>query len=286
MILSKEQQDHWEDRGFLLLKNFYSETQIGEVNQLVDQLWKGRLALGPEYVIDTFVGTSQEKRIYFCDAPADAKIAPYKLNDLFLSSELIRQTVAGDRLASVLAELLEGQPLVCNTLNFEFGSQQDYHFDTFYMPSPTKNKMIASWIALEPATLENGPLTYYPGSHKIEPYLFSNGKTLIVPDEMPSFREYISNEIVKYDLKAETLLADKGDVLIWHSQLFHGGSEIADKSQTRRSLVTHYFTREDFPDDLTGNIGKYGLYMQRSAQPTGYEYVLPKRSWINRLFHR
>lgn len=282
MVINKEQQQAWEDNGYLLLKNFYSPAQIDAINSLIDNLWKDRKKLDAQYVIDIFVETEKEQRVYFADAPMEARKQPYKLNDLYLSRNEIRQLVVGARLAPILKELLQGFPMVCNSLNFEFGSQQDYHFDTFYMPSPTPNKMVASWIALEDATPENGPLSYYPGSHKIPPYEFSNGSTVIINDEMPAFREYINSEIEKRGLKSENLLADKGDVLIWHSQLFHGGSPINNQEKTRKSLVTHYFTNEDFPDLSPPKVCDHGGYMNRAAQPVGYEFQ-PK-SWLQRTF--
>lgn len=35
--------------------------------------------------------------------------------------------------------------------------------------------------------------------------------------------------------------AQKGDMLIWHENLMHGGSIRADQSITRKSIVSHYF---------------------------------------------
>lgn len=282
MQLSTEQKQFWEDNGYILLKGHYSSDEIDSINALIDSLWKSRKKLDASYVIDVFVGSEDERRVYFADAPKNARFKPYKLNDLYLSQAPVRNMVAGPQLAPILAELLEGKTMICNSLNFEFGSQQEYHFDTFYMPSPTPNKMIASWIALENATEENGPLSYYPGSHKIPPYHFSSGSTIIVEEEMPAFEEYIYGEIEKRGLKPETLLAEKGDVLIWHSQLFHGGSKITNPKKTRKSLVTHYFTHEDFPDLQPPAITESSCYMARAAQPVPYEYK-PK-SWFERTF--
>ena len=281
MSLTAEQQKQWDEQGYILLKGFYSDTKIAEINGYIDQLWKTRKSLNQDYVIDIFVESPQERRVYFSDAPSGARFAPYKLNDLYLSSPLIRDVTIGDRLAVIVEQLVGGSPMICNSLNFEFGSQQDYHFDTFYMPSPTPNKMVASWLALEDATPDNGPLSYYPGSHKIPPYLFSTGRTIIEPDEAQAFKDYIYHEIKVRGLVPETLHAKKGDLLIWHSQLFHGGSAIRDKSKTRKSLVTHYFTREDFPELDPPYVGKTGSYLARAAQPVGYPYS-PK-SWWQRL---
>ena len=281
MTLSEQQRQDWDNDGYLLLKGFYSTTRIDQINALIDRLWKQRRTLGPQYVIDIFVESPDERRVYFSDAPKAARRKPYKLNDLYLSQADIRQLIVGEDLAPILQALLQGTPMVCNTLNFEFGSQQDYHFDTFYMPSPTPNKMVASWIALEDTTMDNGPLSYYPGSHKIPPYHFSSGSTIIVNEEMPKFRDYVYGEIKQRGLKPATLLANKGDVLIWHSQLFHGGSKIVNQNMTRKSLVTHYFTNEDFPDLTPPRVCEHGGYMDRAAQPVGYPYQA--KSWLQRL---
>lgn len=285
MTLNQEQQQAWDDNGYLLLKEFYSHAAIDEINSLVKTLWRDRKELDDNYVIDIFVETEREKRVYFSDAPKDARVQPYKLNDLYLTQELIRNIAAGSRLAPILRSLLGGLPMICNSLNFEFGSQQDYHFDTFYMPSPTPNKMVASWIALENTTPESGPLSYYPGSHKIPAYKFSHGKTNAIDAEMAEFNTYIYEEIEKRGLKSETLLANKGDVLIWHSQLFHGGSPILNKSKTRKSLVTHYFTHEDFPDLDPPKLTDNSCYMSRAAQPVDYPYEKQKPdSWFTKTF--
>ncbi|GHA02120.1 hypothetical protein GCM10008090_09240 [Arenicella chitinivorans] len=281
MTLSEQQRQDWDKDGYLLLKRFYSTERINQINALIDHLWKQRRKLGAEYVIDIFVESPDERRVYFADAPISARSKPYKLNDLYLSQADIRQLIIGQDLAPILQALLQGTPMVCNTLNFEFGSQQDYHFDTFYMPSPTPNKMVASWIALEDTTPDNGPLSYYPGSHKIPPYRFSNGSTIIVDDEMPQFRDYVYGEIKQRDLKPATLFANKGDVLIWHSQLFHGGSKIADPTMTRKSLVTHYFTNEDFPDLTPPKVCEHGGYMDRAAQTVDYPFKA--KNWLQRL---
>ena len=285
MTLSPEQQQYWEENGYLLLKGFYTHAQIDKINALVKDLWHDRKKLDANYVIDVFVETEKEQRIYFADAPKNASKQPYKLNDLYLTQELIRDVVAGEQLAPILRSLLGGLPMVCNSLNFQFGSQQDYHFDTFYMPSPTPNKMVASWIALEDATPDNGPLNYYPGSHKIPVYTFSHGKTNIIDSEISDFNDYINSEIEKRGLKPETFLANKGDVLIWHSQLFHGGSPIRDKSKTRKSLVTHYFTLEDFPDEPSAKITENSCYMNRAAQSVSYPFTEKKPySRIRKVF--
>ena len=45
-------------------------------------------------------------------------------------------------------------------------------------------------------------------------------------------------------LSKKIFLADKGDVLIWHANLLHGGEPMKDKSLTRKSMVLHYYAKD------------------------------------------
>jgi ectoine hydroxylase-related dioxygenase (phytanoyl-CoA dioxygenase family) len=179
----------------------------------------------------------------------DARNFPYKLLDFHLDDQTIRDLSSAQPLMRALHRLLGARPLVCNSLFFERGSQQYPHFDTFFMPSRTPNMMAASWIAIDPVTHTNGPVYYYPKSHFIEPYRFSHGKMNAIFSELETgAAAHIRRIIEEHGLRREVFLADPGDVLIWHAQLLHGGSEILDPVQTRCSLVTHYWTERDFPD--------------------------------------
>lgn len=253
-----------------MLKNFFDNERTERLNLFLTDLWERRSHPKNPIVIDTFIGTPKEKRILFKNALDIAKASPYKLNDLYLEYSEIRDLALDVDLSVILGQLLDGSPMICNTLNFEFGSQQDDHIDTFYMPPRVPNRMVASWIALEDATATSGPLRYYPGSHKIPPFLFSHGKTNAIPKEMPDFRRFIKHEIEKRNLVPVELLAQKGDVFIWHAQLLHGGSAIRNLSETRRSLVSHYFRAKDYRHHFwrVKKNHQHGFHYHRKHQPT------------------
>ena len=265
--LTDEDYAFWEKNGYLVLSHFFNSERLNAINRLVDEVWKNR-AKNPDnpLIADIFIDTNQGRRAFLKDAPDDAKKSPYKLNDLFLEFEEIRALILDFELCKVLHDLLEGEPMVCNSLNFERGSQQPYHFDTFYMPPLVPNKMLATWIALEDCSLDAGPLAYYPGSHKIKPYYFSHGGLNAIQEEMRLCEAYIQTEIERYRLKPKEFAAQAGDVFIWHAQLLHGGSKINDLQLTRKSIVTHYFRINEHPRDYM-TIGNYRHYMKRSHQP-------------------
>ena len=195
--LSSPEVASWNDNGYLIIRGLFSEQTISSINQLTEHVWDNRDRENNPLVSDIYIGTDKERRVFFKNAPDEARSCPYKLNDLFLEKEEIRQFCLNPDLSSVLNNILGGAPVIWNTLNFEFGSQQEDHVDTLYMPSRVPNMMVASWIALEDATLENGPLRYYPGSHKIPAYRFSHGGITAVEAEMDAYQNYQQEEIEK-----------------------------------------------------------------------------------------
>ena len=266
--LGAQEVRFWEENGFLVLPSFFGADRMEAVSAMFDHLWSTRATDDHGLVIDVFIGTPEERRIRFADAPDEARLQPYKLNDHYLVSDAVRDLVLDPALVAVLDELLDGPPIVCNSLSFERGSQQRYHCDTFYMPPLVTNKLVAAWIALEPADEHAGPLRYYPGSHVIPPFTFANGLKASI-EEMPAFDRYIDTELQQRNLASTWFPAQVGDVFLWHAQLYHGGAEIRDSTRTRKSLVTHYFRAQDVPADLVADAGGGRFYLRRPHQKTG-----------------
>jgi ectoine hydroxylase-related dioxygenase (phytanoyl-CoA dioxygenase family) len=245
--LSPAQRRFFEDNGYLILRGLFTSAQVAAFRENLDALWAMRRD-GSPYVIDSYIATPRQQRGYFRDVPDDARALPYKLNDLHLGDPVVQRTCLDPGLVAALGDLLGAPPVAINTLLLEHGSQQPAHFDTFYMPSRSPNLMAASWIALEAATDANGPLFYYPGSHRIPPYRFSHGELWAIDAEVPAAMAHIQRIIAEYRLREERLFAEPGDVLIWHAQLLHGGKPITRPGATRLSLVTHYHTTIDVSD--------------------------------------
>jgi hypothetical protein len=125
------------------------------------------------------------------------------------------------------------------TLNFYKGTQQKLHSDQIHFCSDPENLMCGLWIALEDVTMENGPLIYYPGSHKWD--FLTMQKMGLNPGEYSLYENKLADIVDKSGLKPEYGLIKKGDALLWHANLVHGGYKILDDSKTRMSMVVHYF---------------------------------------------
>lgn len=211
----------WSDKGYLILPKFVEESHVDRINEEVERIVKGG-------------------RVRFSH---DNKLA-------FLNkrSSLIEALTKEERLTALLEFILGESVVPFQTLNFIKGSNQRAHSDSIHMTTYPLGFLIAVWIALEDVTMDSGPLFYYPGSHRL-PYLlnhdFGNGGNSFSLGRL-DYRDYedrIERLIAEKQLQPEIFLARKGDVLIWHANLIHGGLPIQNRDATRRSMVIHYFAK-------------------------------------------
>ena len=243
VLVTDERKRFFDDHGFMILPGLVSEDHCDRINGLVDKVWQAGANDRPPVDIDIFFRKPGGERIPFAAAPEEARAGTYKLNDLVTLKDDVQAVALDSRLTSVLRWVLGDLPVAIGSLNFERGSAQAFHTDTLYMPGPTLDSMTAAWIALEDVRPDAGPLTYYPGSHRIPLFTFSTGAANVIEEEMPAYRKHMQKHVDAMGLQPVTYLPKKGDVLIWHERLFHGGSPIADPSLTRKSLVVHYWRR-------------------------------------------
>jgi len=232
-------RETWERDGYVHLKGALSRRRVAGVRAFIDNQWVNR-ARNPHHV-DILTGPMAGACYPLSDVPDSARQEAYKLNNLFLNNAEIREAALSPYLKKVLGQLLGGEPMICNSLNFERGSQQEPHIDSWFMPSPTEDGMVAASVSLDPVDEDNGPVFFFPGSHKIPPYRFSDGRLNLIQSEAADCNRYLAQEIAKRGLKKLTYTGAAGDIFIWHGQLLHGGSPIHDFSRTRNSLVVHYW---------------------------------------------
>jgi phytanoyl-CoA hydroxylase len=234
-IIGDHRKAFWDEFGFLVLPGFFDEEEIRTVEEIYDRVW---LTLPSTVVVDDL---DTGRRALLRDIGAVARHDRFKVNDLYLTEPRLRDVVLSERIGMVVGELLGDEPTICNSLNFAKGSQQPDHLDTLYMPGRHDGGLVATWMALEDATDDSGPLRYYPESNHIEPYRFSTGSLRICPEEMPIWCDYMAEQVERRGLSDTRFLARRGDLFIWSELLLHGGCEIKDLTSTRRSVVTHYW---------------------------------------------
>jgi ectoine hydroxylase-related dioxygenase (phytanoyl-CoA dioxygenase family) len=213
----------YNDKGFAVIKNFLSEEQVDLINREIDEL----LA---------------DKKIKFRYGN--------KLMFVIHHSNLLQSVGTDSKLMELLNVLIGGKAVLFQSINFIHGSEQATHSDSIHMTTYPLGGLLGAWIALDKIDDENGALHYYPGSHKLPYYLnkdYDNeGNKFLVGDKTyDKYEDMIEQKIKELNLPKEKFYAEKGDLLVWHANLFHGGDPHLNKNKTRKSVVFHYFREGD-----------------------------------------
>ncbi len=211
----------WSSNGYLIIPKFLDEAQVSQINIEIENLInKGRLPLTHDH----------------------------KYLEANRHSDLIDGLTKNRAITGLLSFILDREVSPFQTLNFLRGSQQRAHSDSIHMTTYPLGYLIAAWIALEDTNPDNGPLFYYPGSHRL-PYLlnhdFNEGGSLLTlgKKDYTDYEDAIEHLIAEKQLERKVFIARKGDLLIWHANLIHGGLAVRNPVLTRKSMVIHYFAK-------------------------------------------
>ena len=172
---------------------------------------------------------------------AEGARSEYRVQDAYKESPAVRAIAGNERVLQTLRFLYGRRAFPFQTLNFLHGSQQRTHSDFIHFSSLPARFMCGAWTALEDITLENGPLFYFKGSHKLPQYTYFDLGLLDMQRDYAKYEDHMERLAARYAFAKENLLARKGDVLIWSSNLMHGGEKILKAGSTRWSQVTHYY---------------------------------------------
>lgn len=212
----------WSEKGYLIVDGFFSPPVADRIQQEADRLQsEGKLHL------------THDNKLLFANR---------------LSSD-IRKITYDERLIRLLSFILDKAVIPFQTINFKQGSNQRAHSDSIHMTTYPLGYLIAVWIALEDTNMDNGPLFYYPGTHRL-PYLlnedFNEGATSLRlgRKDYVDYEDRIESLLQEKQLEKEIFLAKKGDILIWHANLIHGGLPVRNIELTRKSMVIHYYAKE------------------------------------------
>jgi phytanoyl-CoA hydroxylase len=269
--------------GYMTLEGYFSPAQIDRAAAAVRRL----LAERPQEVVVDSLRTGGRS---FWSQASEPETRHFKFNDLYLMCEEVRDLALEPGLTSILADLMEERTVLCNSLNFEKGSSQPKHIDSLYMTPRTPHQLLAVWIAFEDVHADSGPLSYYPGSHRIPLYTFNDGTHHAARAEIVDWFDYIDVQLRLRGLRERRFLAKKGDVFIWHADLVHGGSPIADENRTRASLVCHYFGETDFTGNGADLVPASDAFWLRRLLPAvkmdpavfGPQFPFPEKAYLER----
>ena len=226
---------HWSEQGYVILRNLVEAPVLEAVwSSYEEAVERGRIQLPPEPAGEG-------------DPHPGRYLNPHKKAGDFC------RVLKHEALARWIRILMERDPKPLQTIASHKGSQQGVHSDSIHMTTYPLGYLTAAWIAFEDIHPDSGPLVYYPGSHRL-PYVFSNDVGISEQDFRQEgykpyhdrYEPYIQALIRENGLTPHYFHAGKGDVLIWHANLLHGGSARKDLQRTRKALVCHFFVKGAF----------------------------------------
>ncbi|HYU31693.1 MAG TPA: phytanoyl-CoA dioxygenase family protein [Thermoanaerobaculia bacterium] len=239
------------DQGYLSFPLGLPHRIFDEIEETVDRIWREKpadLAWASKGPLRSFAEADEAR-----DRKPSYRIADFHSHcaaalDLYLDPQVFRYV-----------ELILGQPAIATqSLYFEYGSQQPLHRDPVFVQTQPPSHLFAAWIALEDVGPRCGPLVYVPGSHRLPYYQFEPGEWRLdnvrlsgrETEAMLEMAEFDRRQVEAHDLEPEVFTCKRGDALIWHASLLHGGAVVEDPSQTRKSFVVHFSTRANYKTRL------------------------------------
>jgi ectoine hydroxylase-related dioxygenase (phytanoyl-CoA dioxygenase family) len=244
--LSTEQEklatDYYEN-GYVVIENAFTPEQIDAV---IDEV---------------------KNKGFNAEFPMDTHRDNRRVQDLWQYSEPVREMACDANILEKLEFLYEKKVVPFQTLNFLVGSEQKAHSDTLHFSSLPARYMCGVWVALEDITEDNGPLYYYPKSHRTPEFNFSDFKNTTEDTSYDNYSEYedfMEAYMEASPFEKKKFFAKKGDALIWSSNIIHGGSPVNDPNSTRLSQVTHYYFEDCiYYTPMLSNMVTHELFIRR-----------------------
>ena len=215
--ISMSQIEEFNENGYLIIDSGVDESVIDSIVTEIDHHYNRDTVVDGFYSHDT------------------------RIQDAWHFNEKVRQVATMPGILQTLQQLYNNKPLPFQTLNFPIGTQQKPHSDSVHFSSVPHGLMAGVWIAYEDIDESNGALQYFPGSHKLPYYDMRDVGVAEGYENYGHYELFLEKVIAENGLKREVGCLRKGQALIWHANLFHGGSEQIDKSRSRHSQVTHYY---------------------------------------------
>jgi len=236
--------------GFLVKKGMASVPLCDEIKSISLAQLKANVA-PIEYEVDVqYPGSPISKN-------AEGGDTCRRLLHAYARDQLYRDWATNKTIKSVLINLFEDKPVADRSTNDAqpgvevsqchhncvmtkqpgYSSATLWHQDNRFWSFDEQN-LISVWLAIGDETKKNGCLRVIPGTHKleIEPGRFD--AALFLRPDLPANKELIA--------MSEAVELEKGDVLFFHSKLFHAAGRNLS-GETKFSLVFTYHQSTNRP---------------------------------------
>ncbi|MFZ6843008.1 phytanoyl-CoA dioxygenase family protein [Undibacterium sp. RuTC16W] len=236
-MLSQEQLQQFHHDGYLVLPA-----------QVDAATCEAIIAFSQQQLDDDIAPIEYEADTRYPGAPvsrnAEGGLTARRLLQAVARSKTLASWVTGDVLVQVLRQLLgDGLRLVqahhncIMTKQPRFSSLTGWHRDSRYWHFQ-RAELVSVWLALRNETLENGCLLVIPGSHRLSIDADQLDAAQFLRTDFPGNQDLLA--------QARPVILAQGDVLLFHSNLFHAAG-CNQTQQIKFSFVTTYRAADNPP---------------------------------------
>ncbi|MQR00481.1 phytanoyl-CoA dioxygenase family protein [Glaciimonas soli] len=228
--LTAEQISAFKNDGYLILPKMVPAAHF-----------KQMVTITNEHLFDAVPPLEYETEVGYAGAPSSFESlggrTARRLKDAYHRHEVFKTWATDPHLVKMLGQLLGEQ--VCLTLAHhncvmtkhpDFGTATGWHRDIRYWSFP-RNELISVWLALDNEVESNGGLRIIPGSHRWQ----------IKPEQMDDL-DFLRPDVAENQAlfaQGISLHLEKGDVLFFHSGLFHAAGR-NNSRMIKESVVFAY----------------------------------------------
>ncbi|MDL5051041.1 phytanoyl-CoA dioxygenase family protein [Oscillatoria amoena NRMC-F 0135] len=226
--LTPEEKNHYEEKGYVILQNLFTKGECDEIKETMLAVLDGRKQ------VKGFTPRSKD----------DPGAFWFRVFNLHIQEPYFLNWLTHPRLKKPLEDICGGAVDGIQMMYFFKGSEQARHQDQYYLP-----ECFAAWIALMPVNPDNGTIYIQEGSHRGhvitgEERGFKNTQD---PVSWEGYNEEVDALFEKNGLPEYPIIADVGDVVIFHGRLIHRGGPIQKPGSFRHALVNHYIPHDFHP---------------------------------------
>jgi phytanoyl-CoA hydroxylase len=239
--------ERFRDRGYLAMEGVLAPDEVVRCAAALDELTRRR----PD-------GVGVQDEPYYQQGGSGAEMPELRVRKLWKFADVeptLGAMVAAPRLVGVLDQLIgPGARLIQDMALMKpphRGAEKPWHQDNAYFDWTPLDGVIGVWIALDPATVENGCMQIVPGSHREGPAPHHHLRDCQLLDDSSRAA------------RAEVVPLLPGGALFF-SALLHHGTPPNRSPDRRRALQFHYAAarcrRMTFREHMT-NFAQDGAYV-------------------------
>ncbi len=226
-VLSQEQIDQFQRRGFHLHGKLFTDQQVQDLRDACERVLMGECETG-----------TPPDDVYW--RPGDSPQAMRKIDNAWKADRTIQAAVTDPRLGHIASQLIHAPSIrlwqdQISIKPGNMGAVVTWHQDWAYWQMIAECETVTCWIALDDVLPESGPMVYLEGSHKLG--LYKRPPTISGDDPMKP------NLPGGQELHEVEVIIPAGAVAFHHGLTLHG-SDINRSGKPRRALVSHVFSGE------------------------------------------